>query len=125
MKTAEEIVQYIESFYQNSLDRPQFYFRNVEAMEAELWEFERLYDFIVDDSRGFAGIPSHLVNFMFDKGYGSLGFAGGKVCDDDGEPIDRPPMQGPDDAELARMHDLAKLWREYLANRNRLSHDGG
>ena len=121
MKTAAEILQYIESYYETVTDIPASFFTDVNSMEAELFTLEQLYEFIVDDSITSRGVPERYCQFMHDKGYGSLGFYGGKTDEDDEEPTPRRPMKAPSDIEVAEMKEFGKLLREYLMSGRRLT----
>jgi hypothetical protein len=86
MKSAREIIVAINEYYRVSIDRPQFYFRNLEAMEDQLNLLESIYEFILDDRQGFL-MNSGFGNFLHENGYGNLGYSYGKIEEEDGEPI--------------------------------------
>ncbi len=124
MKSVEQILEYISTYYTYSTERPEGFFRNLESMESELRLLEGLYEFIMDEPRQFATYSSGANQFFGDEGYGALGYSHGKVDDD--QPA-RPPVAPPSENELARMKQFADFWRKYLSSDRRITaaRDGG
>ena len=99
MKSADEIVRYIEDFYSRGIERPEMYFGSPSQMEAVLSEFERFYEFIVDDEWEFPGCCDFgYSGFLEERGYGVGRFTGETRRDSN---------------EFLKM---AAFWREYLAS---------
>jgi len=110
MKSVSQILEYIDGFYRRSAERPEFYFKDAQSMESELEAFESLYEFIVDDSREPSGPSRGFSEFLFQNGYGTLGFCQGRV--DEGI---RPSL-APSSEEKDKMRRLADFWIAYLGS---------
>ena len=121
MKTAKHLIDAINQFYQKAVERPPLCFRNLQAMEDELNLLESIYEFTLDDSSELFSPSNAFGNFLYDNGYGTLGYCYGKV---DGEEfVEREPMKAPTDEEAKKMKALADFWQQYLSSERRLPAD--
>ena len=99
MKNADDILSYIEDFYGLVLEKPSLYFGSPSEMEAVLFEFERLYEFIVDHNEPFPfSCDFGYRDFLHDRGYGAGRFTNAERHDS------------------SQFHEMAAFWREYLAS---------
>jgi len=98
MRSADQIVQYIEHFYSLAVERPESYFWSPVAMEAVLSELEVLYEFIVDDKRTF---PLRFLNFGYNEFLMQEGYGASSFTHNRGE-------------EPASFSAMAAFWRKYL-----------
>ena len=121
MKSAKEIIDAINQFYQNAVERPPLYFRNLQGMEGDLCLLESIYEFILDDSSEFIPPTDGFREFLNDNGYGTLGYCFGKI--DGEELVHREPVKAPSDEEAKQMEALGQFWQQYLSSERRLQVD--
>ncbi len=102
MKSGEEIVRFIDTFYQWYLEKPTSYFQTPEVMEAVLMELERVHSFIVDPESGMPPRWDGYAQFLAEQGYGA-----GRHCEI--ETFCKPEDFQP----------LVEFWRRYLVSGQR------
>ena len=113
MKSIEDTLAYIQNYFDTVLAQPDAHFRNVDAMENELLTMEQLRCFIVDDAKAWPILPKEYYDFMYERGYGTLGFSHGKWDHDAPTESQLIPVKGPTVEETKKMHELSRLWQDY------------
>ena len=103
MKSAEEILAFIDQYYVWMLERPHMYFENPSAMEGEIFLMERLRNFILDKSSHH----SDWTDFLCELGYGAAGIA--------------PSVEYPD--KQVWFEKVSDVFRQYLVSQGRYRPD--
>ncbi len=109
MRSTQEIVEFIDFYIDNCLERPHMYAASPLAMEDMLYALDLIRQFITNESLIVGEpFPSAYARYLEDKGFGVATFIIRK--------IQLSHYDGTDESLFA---ELADFWREYISQRDK------
>jgi hypothetical protein len=108
MRSAAEVLTYIDNLINFALERPAMYASSPAALEEVLFRLDEVRDFILSDATK-AGLPkSSYTRFLLETGHGVSRFCSSFTGDADST-----------DTEIQRFQKLATFWKQYLEARSK------
>jgi hypothetical protein len=106
MRSSDEILKYIDDFYNHALERPFMYASSPQSLEETLITLEKLREFIVSDRPDQCTEKTGYEAFLLNQGYGVSQFTSNYY-----------PSRSLTDHDKRVFRDLSDFWKKYLAGR--------
>jgi hypothetical protein len=108
MRSAKEILEYIDTFYRRALARPSMFASTPQSLEEKLSTLERLRQFILSDGQTPDPATDPYSDFLLAKGYGVSQFTTSYY-----------PHHTLSDHDQMVFHDFCEFWKSFIDHRKK------